>query len=659
MTKSDSNLIGQIEFSDNTVVKGWALNQALPDEPIKILVQQDGQAVSEIIPSIFRWDLKEKGYGKGYHGFIFRISSEFQDGAEYKFNFVFEHTKKALDQSPVQINHLWEEDFTPFKTVDLTKNTVLVLAPHADDESFACGGSLVRHTVNGDSVKVVILTDGSKADFTGKYRKQDYIAIRENEARKACNILGVTDIEFWKNPDRDLESNVKNINRLSELIEQYNPTLLYVPSPLEFHPDHRAAADITWRAIQKSQPKCSIAFSEINTAIRINSLVDISKTVDKKREACDSYQSQLDNIPYTDFSIGLNRYRALTVSSECSYAEGFFILESKEIINNPIEYFSKQQFFSAFTEKRNNRPLVSVIVRTKDRPILLRDTLSSIVMQSYPNLEIVLVNDGEEDLTNIVNEFKEFTNIQYIKLNENRGRTAAGNEGIRASRGKYINFLDDDDVFYYNHIQKLADYLETTGQKVAYSDCEIGRYEWVDDEFNLKGEKEFFRGVEHDLDQLYVTNYLPNMTVMFAKELCETVGYPDETLEIYEDWDLFLRLSLNSNGSRVPGVTAEYRIFADHNYDFSKWRFKIYDKYKDYFKTENYEQWFLKRMDDLYEENRYLRRRLANNEEISKITYHPRSLADSKTIWKMKRIVKKYVPEKLLNYLRSAKKISR
>ena len=145
------------------------------------------------------------------------------------------------------------------------------------------------------------------------------------------------------------------------------------------------------------------------------------------------------------------------------------------------------------------------------------------------------------------------------------------------------------------------------------------------------------------------------MTVMFAKDLCEIVGYPDETLEIYEDWDLFLRLSIHSNSARVPGVTAEYRIFADHNYDFSKWRFKIYDKYKDYFKTENHEHWFLKRIDDLYEENRYLRRRLANNEQ----TYHSHSVMEGRTIWKIKTMAKKYIPERLLNILRSLKNSSK
>lgn len=655
MDKSYSKLIGQIEYSDNSVVKGWALNESSPDKPIKILVEQGGRVISEITPATFRWDLKDKYSSRGYHGFMYRISPEFQDGGSYEFRFVFEHSKEEIDGSPVKINHQWEGDYTPFKTIDLTNNKVLVLAPHADDESFSCGGSLVRHIQKGDFVKVVILTDGSKADFTGKYHKEDYILKREEEAKRAGEILGISDIEFWRNPDRDLQSDINNIRRLSDLINEYKPTLIYVPSPLEFHPDHRAAADIVWRAVQKTQRDCVVAFSEINTAIRINSLVDISGTVDKKRQACDSYLSQLENIPYTDYSLGLNRFRALTVNSECTHAEGFFIMNSSEIINNPIEYFSKQQFFSAFTEKKQDRPLVSVIVRTKDRPILLRDTLSSIVMQSYPNIELVLVNDGEDDLTEIIEEFNQYVQIQYIKLKDSRGRTAAGNAGIRASKGKYVNFLDDDDVFYYNHVQKLADYLETTGQKVAYSDCEIGRYEWKDKEFALKGEKEFFRGVEHDLDQLYVTNYLPNMTVMFAKDLCEIVGYPDETLEIYEDWDLFLRLSIHSNSARVAGVTAEYRIFADHDYDFSKWRFKIYDKYKDYFKTENYERSFLQRIDDLYEENRYLRRRLANNEE----TYHSHSVMESRTIWKIKTMVKKYIPERLLNILRSVKNSSK
>ena len=169
----------------------------------------------------------------------------------------------------------------------------------------------------------------------------------------------------------------------------------------------------------------------------------------------------------------------------------------------------------------------------------------------------------------------------------------------------------------------------------------------------LKGEKELFRGVEHDLDQLRVTNYLPNMTVMFAKDLCDVVGYPDENLEIYEDWDLFLRLSLHTDSQRVPGVTAEYRIFADHDYDFSKWRFEIYDKYKDYFKTENYEEWFLKRIDDLYEENRYLRRRLANNEDYNRSNYSSGLLMDSRIVWKLKTVIRKYVPERIILLLRS------
>lgn len=659
MTEATNNYLGKIEYSDNSVIKGWALNKNSPDLPITITVEQGGEVVSEITPSIFRWDLKDKGYGKGYHGFIYNISPEYQDGGEYEFTFRFLETGDQLEDSPVRVNHLWEADFTPFETATLINNKVIVLAPHADDESFSCGGSLVKHFHNGDEVKVVILTDGSKGDFTGKYHKDEYIKIRQEEAQNACNILGVRDLEFWDNPDRDLKAGQENIDRLSELLIKYKPTLIYVPSPLEFHIDHRAAAEIAWRAIQKSQYKCKVAFSEINTAIRINTLVDISDTLDTKKQACDSYSSQLDNIPYTDFALALNRYRALTVSSGCSYAEGFFILDSNDIINHSIEYFSKQQFFSAFSQSDEDNPLVSVIVRTKDRPFLLRDTLSSIVMQSYSNIEIVLVNDGDNDLSEIVEEYGKYIPIQYIKLKEARGRTAAGNAGIKAAKGKYVNFLDDDDVFYYNHVQKLVNYMETTGQKVAYSDCEIAHYKWVEDEFILKGEKEFFRGVEHDLDQLYVTNYLPNMTVMFTKDLCDIVGYPDESLEIYEDWDLFLRLSMHSNSARVPGVTAEYRIFADHNYDFSKWRFKIYDKYKDYFKTDDYEHWFLKRIDDLYEENRYLRRRLANNEEIRITSHETRSFMDGRTIWKIKTVMKKYFPERILNYLRSVKNISK
>lgn len=653
MSQSDIDLIGKIEYSDTSFVKGWALSKSLPDEPVTLAILDSGKKFGELTPSVFRWDLKEKGYGRGYHGFIYRLPPEILDGNPHELSFVFDQTEQELTGSPVHLNHKPEYNFTPVEISDLTGNKVLVVAPHSDDESLGSGGSIALHTQSGDPVKVIFLTDGSMGDYTGRYSKEEYVNMREAEALKACSRLGVEDVVFWREPDRNLSSNQKNINRLSDLLSEYKPGLIYAPSPFEFHPDHRAAAELLWRAIQKSGISCKIAFAEINTAVRINTLVDITPVIKKKKSACNAYKSQIDNTPYTDISLGLNRFRSLPVSEESQYAEGFFIIDSSDIMRSPIESFSRKQFFSsAGAIPINNPPLVSVIVRTKNRDALLEEALSSIVMQSYPNIEVVLVNDGDSDLSKLVSEFGKYIEVRYINSKTPLGMAKAANLGLKSAKGKYVNFLDDDDLFYTDHVSKLAHYLITTGQKAAYSDCEIAHYDWTDNGFVLKSEKELFWGVEHDLDRLMVLNYIPNMVVMFEKSLLQEIGYMNEELEILEDWDLWIRLSSHASPERIPGISAEYRVFSDHNYDYSKWRMKILEKYNDYSKGDELDTSLLSRIDELAEENRYLRKRLAGSDGDSGYEGGHRGSRNNR-LWKILYTIKRNLPKRFVDYIKS------
>ena len=100
--------------------------------------------------------------------------------------------------------------------------------------------------------------------------------------------------------------------------------------------------------------------------------------------------------------------------------------------------------------------LVSVIVRTKDRPTLLREALESLANQTYPYLEVVVVNDGGEDVYKIVSEFEEkFSHLKYIVHETNRGRAVAANTGLAAAEGEWIGFLDDDDLLLPRAIETL------------------------------------------------------------------------------------------------------------------------------------------------------------------------------------------------------------
>jgi LmbE family N-acetylglucosaminyl deacetylase/glycosyltransferase involved in cell wall biosynthesis len=602
---------GKIEFHNSSLIKGWAANRLRPDEPVFVQVSLGQHKLETFSPSLFRWDLKAQGFGQGYHSFVYSIPPQYLDGQRHEFHFQFERTGEALENSPVTICASYERQHIPFETTTLIGQRVLVLAPHPDDESLGCGGAIRLHCNHQDPVKVIFVTDGSQGDFKQEYAKDDYIRLRETEAKKAGHLLGVSDITFWGIQDRSLVANEKLIKRLSKLLDSYRPTLVYAPSPLEFHPDHRATAMLLWQAVQHAGIETQVAFYEVNHPLNVNTLVDISEVIEQKRQACDAYKSQLQYCPYTEFAVSLNRFRALTVAGSCGYVEGYFLLDSREIARYPIERVALKQTLPLGALQNRSLPLVSVIVRTQKRPLLLQEALSSLLTQTYPNLEVIVVNDGGEDVSTVIAPFSNYLHITYQVHDTAQGRAAAANTGVAVAHGKYVNFLDDDDLLYPEHLEKLTLFLETTGEQVAYSDCEKGEYHWAGQGFVLNKEKTLFWGVDFDRDRLHCTNYLANMSILFSKELWERIGRFDESVEVFEDWDFWRRLADQTVFHRLPGITAEYRQFVRCENKDSQALTTFYSKDHRYWTLDNPVRRIWSRIDALETENQRLRNVLA------------------------------------------------
>ena len=483
----------------------------------------------------------------------------------------------------------WEErDRIPYHTTDLTGARVLVLAPHPDDESFACGGALRLHAEAGDEVRVVVLTDGGKGDMAGAWERQTYVRTRENEARRACEILGVQTVTFWGIPDRRCVADADTVGRLVELLRSYEPGLIYVPSPRDRHPDHRAAVEILWRALPARRRPLTVALYEIYTPLEVNALVDITKVLDWKKRACDAYRSQLEHLAYTDFALALNRYRALTVAATCRYAEGYHVLDDSDLpaIRAPMagqRGASESPRASPATDCRGGGegPLVSVLVRTRDRARLLRDALASVEAQTYPHVEVVVVNDGGTSVERVLADFNGSLAIRRVEHDSSRGRSAAANAGLRAARGRYVNFLDDDDLFHPHHVEKLVEVLERTGEDAVYSDCVQRPYRQWGTVVVPTGPAAPYKGIDFDRERLWVGNYIPLMTVMFRRSLIDDVGEFDPTLDVFEDWDYWIRMARRTSFRRVPGISAEYRVFPPHDDDYAAARSVIYRKHAD------------------------------------------------------------------------------
>ena len=224
-----------------------------------------------------------------------------------------------------------EDQFVPFASTDLTGRRVLVFAPHPDDETIGCGGSLALHRKAGDPVQVIFLTNGARGDMTGRFERQAYIALRQEEARNACACLGGMDLEFWPYEDRELSASTEVKHRMGELLKTYQPDVVYVPSPLEFHPDHRAACSFLCAAIQLYDRACDVVFCEINQSLRANVLVDITLVLEHNKAALKAYPSQIAERPYDEMAIALNRFRSMTLSQDTTHAEGFSLWPSEMI----------------------------------------------------------------------------------------------------------------------------------------------------------------------------------------------------------------------------------------------------------------------------------------------------------------------------------------
>ncbi|MFH1481357.1 MAG: PIG-L family deacetylase, partial [Pseudomonadota bacterium] len=370
-----------------------------------------------------------------------------------------------------------EENLIPYHSTDLTDKRVLVLAPHPDDETIGCGGSLVLHVKAGDPVKVVFLTNGAQGDSSGREGREDYVQMRKTEAIGACACLGVTDLEFWSYEDRALAGSRGAILRLMDLIDSFQPQLVYAPSPLEFHPDHRAACFLLCDAIRTCNTEFEVAFYELGQPFSPNLLVDITQVIPQKTRAIDLYESQLKERPYKDISMALNRYRSMTLPEGATHAEGFSLWAAsviRKIGPLAIPFCHIERLGPGPGEAG---PLVSVIVRTKDRPALLANALRSIAGQTYANIEMVVVNDGGQDVQDVVTTLAGNIPVTYIAHEKSKGRAAAANSGLKAARGLYLNFLDDDDVFYPDHIEILVRTILITGAKVVYSGVLNAYYE--------------------------------------------------------------------------------------------------------------------------------------------------------------------------------------
>ncbi|MBH0201253.1 MAG: glycosyltransferase [Nitrospira sp.] len=207
-------------------------------------------------------------------------------------------------------------------------------------------------------------------------------------------------------------------------------------------------------------------------------------------------------------------------------------------------------------------PKVSVIVPTYNRPERLKTALASLAAQTYQDFEVVVVNDAGCEVGAVIDACADRHRITIIRHDRNRGLAAARNSGLRAAKGTYIAYLDDDDRYLPNHLETLVAYLDRHECRVAYTDAWRVHERQVDG-----GYVETARDVPYSNEfspvDLLISNYFPVLCVMHARQCLDEVGGFDESLFAHEDWDLWIRMATRFPFKHLAVRTAEFTWRSD------------------------------------------------------------------------------------------------
>jgi len=459
-----------------------------------------------------------------------------------------------------------ESSRIPFEAGDLPGRRWLVLAPHPDDEVLGPGGALAAAGRRGVILRVVVITDGS-AGGVG----ENLPARREEESRRAAAVLGIPEPRFLRRRDRSLIADSKELAEdLSRELIDFRPDLILAPSPVELHPDHRAIAltlinlvgggrlgEPLFEAIRHSH----LVFYEVATPMTApNRIVDVTSTVELKREAAREFASQSAH-DYGSVAGAFAEFRRLTLPLSVKAAEAFWVIAVPEVAKVGPAGLLQAIGGPAPWAPAEVTP-ISAVVRTRNRPELLGEALASLAAGRVLPREVVVVNDGGTPVESVLARFEQTLAIVPVTLASSQGRVYAANAGAQRVTSSHFFFLDDDDIVMPDHVETLGRALFEGPEPVVYSDAVTAIYRrsqsgepWRCERRVLEYSRDF------DANLLRFFNYIPIHTAAIPVDSWRSLGGFNGELDLSEDWDFLIRLAGLVRFRHVRRVTCEYRVF--------------------------------------------------------------------------------------------------
>jgi glycosyltransferase involved in cell wall biosynthesis len=207
---------------------------------------------------------------------------------------------------------------------------------------------------------------------------------------------------------------------------------------------------------------------------------------------------------------------------------------------------------------------VAIVTRTKNRPVLLRRALSSILGQSMRDFSLIVVNDApeREPVEKLIEEFSEQAAGRIVLIHNERaaGRWGAMNAGIDAAESEYFVLHDDDDAWHPDFLARTTEYLDSHPDDAAVGTRTDLVYETIEDGAvtELRRTKFATELTAVSLTETLKQNYVPPIALLLRRRVFDEIGRFDNTLPVLADWDFNLRLLSRYTVGFIDGESLAY-----------------------------------------------------------------------------------------------------
>lgn len=204
-----------------------------------------------------------------------------------------------------------------------------------------------------------------------------------------------------------------------------------------------------------------------------------------------------------------------------------------------------------------NQPLVSVVTPAYNQGKFLRDTIESVLTQDYPNIELMVLNDGSTDNTEDI--LKEYTGRIYWETQKNMGQTATINKGWRNTKGEIITWLNSDDTYLPGAVRAGVEYLVAHPETgIVFADSIFTKADGTPLERTRPLPPfDYYRFVTN------CENPIPQPSSFIRRSVMEKAGELDPSYYYFMDWDFWLRAGLFCKIEYIPELWSTYRLHAE------------------------------------------------------------------------------------------------